>query len=128
MGSHATLPHLREIIVFLIAAGVMVPLFHRIKVSPVLGYLVLGGLIDDQVTESEQKVPLLGDIPLLGALFTSRNVQKEKRNLLNFIRPTILRGDVTFEDGEATGAFTEGFSPKSLGDAVMKQGRAIERG
>ena len=55
--------------------------------------LVLGGLIDDQVTESEQKVPLLGDIPLLGALFTSRNVQKEKRNLLNFIRPTILRGD-----------------------------------
>lgn len=45
MGSHATLPHLREIIVFLVAAGVMVPLFHRIKVSPVLGYLVLGGLI-----------------------------------------------------------------------------------
>jgi len=54
--------------------------------------LVLGGLIDDQVTESEQKVPLLGDIPLLGALFTFRNVQKNKRNLLNFIRPTILRG------------------------------------
>jgi general secretion pathway protein D len=54
--------------------------------------LVLGGLIDDQVTESEQKVPLLGDIPLLGALFTYRNVQKNKRNLLNFIRPTILRG------------------------------------
>lgn len=54
--------------------------------------LVLGGLIDDQVTESEQKVPVLGDIPLLGALFTHRNVQKNKRNLLNFIRPTILRG------------------------------------
>lgn len=54
--------------------------------------LVLGGLIDDQVTESVQKVPLLGDIPLLGELFTFRNVQKNKRNLLNFIRPTILRG------------------------------------
>lgn len=54
--------------------------------------LVLGGLIDDQVTETVQKVPLLGDIPLLGELFTSRSVQKNKRNLLNFIRPTILRG------------------------------------
>lgn len=55
--------------------------------------LVLGGLIDDNVQESEQKVPLLGDIPLLGELFTHRSVQKNKRNLLNFIRPTILRGD-----------------------------------
>ena len=54
--------------------------------------LVLGGLIDDQVTETEQKVPVLGDIPILGALFTNRSVTKDKRNLLNFIRPTILRG------------------------------------
>lgn len=54
--------------------------------------LVLGGLIDDQLTESVQKVPILGDIPLIGALFTSRSVQRTKRNLLNFIRPTILRG------------------------------------
>ncbi|MDN5938263.1 MAG: type II secretion system secretin GspD [Salinisphaera sp.] len=53
--------------------------------------LVLGGLIDDQLKESEQKVPLLGDIPLLGALFSSTSVQRTKRNLLNFIRPTILR-------------------------------------
>ena len=41
---------------------------------------------------NEQKVPVLGDIPILGALFTNRTVQKNKRNLLNFIRPTILRG------------------------------------
>lgn len=45
MGSHATLPYLRETIIFLIAAGVMVPLFHRFRVSPVLGYLVVGGVI-----------------------------------------------------------------------------------
>ena len=45
MGSHATLPYLREMIIFLIAAGVMVPLFHRFRVSPVLGYLVVGGII-----------------------------------------------------------------------------------
>ena len=45
MGSHATLPYLRETIIFLVAAGVMVPLFHRFRVSPVLGYLVVGGII-----------------------------------------------------------------------------------
>lgn len=55
--------------------------------------LVLGGLIDSQVQESTQKVPILGDIPLLGALFTSQDVNRQKRNLLNFIRPTILRGE-----------------------------------
>jgi len=55
--------------------------------------LVLGGLIDDQVRESRQKVPILGDIPLLGALFRSQSVEKTKRNLLNFIRPKILRGE-----------------------------------
>ncbi|MEQ8505850.1 MAG: monovalent cation:proton antiporter-2 (CPA2) family protein [Rhodospirillales bacterium] len=45
METHATIPYLRETIIFLVAAGVMVPLFHRIKVSPVLGYLVVGGII-----------------------------------------------------------------------------------
>lgn len=55
--------------------------------------LVLGGLIDDNVTESQQKVPLLGDIPLLGELFTSRSISKTKQNLLNFIRVKVLRGE-----------------------------------
>jgi monovalent cation:proton antiporter-2 (CPA2) family protein len=45
MGSHATLPYLRETIIFLVSAGVMVPLFHRFRVSPVIGYLVVGGAI-----------------------------------------------------------------------------------
>lgn len=45
MEHHVGIPHLREIIVFLIAAGVMVPLFHRMRISPVLGYLVVGGAI-----------------------------------------------------------------------------------
>ena len=53
--------------------------------------LVLGGLIDDQQTEGEQSVPLLGKIPLLGALFRSTNRRKEKKNLMLFIRPVILR-------------------------------------
>ncbi len=39
------IPYLREIVIFLIAAGVIVPLFHRFRVSPVLGYLIVGGII-----------------------------------------------------------------------------------
>ncbi len=53
--------------------------------------LVLGGLIENQVNESEQKVPLLGDIPLLGYLFRSKTVTNTKQNLMVFIHPTILR-------------------------------------
>ncbi len=53
--------------------------------------LVLGGLIDDQLTESAQKVPLLGDMPLLGNLFRYRNTSKLKRNLMVFLHPVILR-------------------------------------
>ena len=55
------------------------------------GILVLGGLIEDTVTEAESKVPLLGDIPLLGALFRSTSSSKSKQNLMVFIRPSILR-------------------------------------
>lgn len=55
--------------------------------------LVLGGLIDDNVQVTHQSVPVLGKIPLLGALFRYNSVSKDKRNLLNFIRPTILRGN-----------------------------------
>ena len=55
--------------------------------------LVLGGLIKDDLLENEQKVPLLGDIPLLGALFRSKSVQKVKTNLLVFLRPLILRDE-----------------------------------
>ncbi|WP_455217058.1 type II secretion system protein GspD, partial [Kaarinaea lacus] len=53
--------------------------------------LVLGGLIKDDLVETEQKVPLLGDIPLLGMLFKYKSVQKIKTNLMVFLRPTILR-------------------------------------
>jgi general secretion pathway protein D len=53
--------------------------------------LVLGGLIKDDLVETEQKVPLLGDVPLLGALFRYKSVQKVKTNLMIFLRPIILR-------------------------------------
>ena len=53
--------------------------------------LVLGGLLEDVLRESEQQVPILGNIPLLGNLFRSRKTEKVKTNLMIFIRPTILR-------------------------------------
>ncbi len=53
--------------------------------------LVLGGLLEDVLRESEQRVPVLGSIPILGHLFRSRKTDKVKTNLLIFIRAKILR-------------------------------------
>ena len=53
--------------------------------------LVLGGLIEDTLRESDQRVPVLGRIPILGNLFRSRKTDKVKTNLLVFIRPKIMR-------------------------------------
>ncbi len=53
--------------------------------------VVLGGLIEEQVRESIQKVPLLGDIPLLGLLFQSRSADLDRKNLMVFIHPVIMR-------------------------------------
>src|SRR5882724_317193 len=63
--------------------------------TPVLiedgGVIVLGGLMSDTVLESEDRVPGLGSIPLIGNLFKSRSGSRQKKNLLVFIRPKILR-------------------------------------
>jgi len=53
--------------------------------------LVLGGLIDDALRNNEQKVPLLGDIPGIGALFRSTKTDTVKRNLMIFIRATVVK-------------------------------------
>ena len=55
------------------------------------GILVLGGLIQEEVSDSQSKVPLLGDIPVIGFLFRSQNTTKTKANLMVFLRPSILR-------------------------------------
>jgi len=57
--------------------------------------LVLGGLLEDALRESNQKVPFLGSIPVLGALFRSQKTEKIKTNLMIFIKPTILRDATT---------------------------------
>jgi general secretion pathway protein D len=57
--------------------------------------IVIGGLIDEDVNETVQKVPLLGDIPVLGFLFRSTNSTTVKRNLMVFLRASIIRDDET---------------------------------
>jgi general secretion pathway protein D len=56
--------------------------------------LVLGGLMEDVLRESNQRVPILGSIPLLGALFRTQKTDSVKTNLMVFIRPKILRDSV----------------------------------
>ena len=66
------------------------------------GILILGGLIADEVSDTESKVPLLGDIPLIGFLFRTESTTKSKANLMVFLRPTILRDhkDASFVTNE----------------------------
>jgi len=71
---------------------------RKIKTSVMVSnnkILVLGGLMDDTVIDSESKVPWLGDLPILGSAFTYKTKKAEKRNLLIFIRPTILTDQST---------------------------------
>jgi general secretion pathway protein D len=75
------------------------------------GIIVLGGLISDTVTESEDRVPGLGAIPLIGNLFKSRSSSRQKKNLLVFIRPKIMRNA---DD-------TEGVSEASYNDVRRSQ-------
>lgn len=53
--------------------------------------IVLGGLIEDRFIENKSKVPLLGDIPYLGALFRSESREKKRTNLMVFLRPVVMR-------------------------------------
>ncbi len=77
--------------------------------------LVLGGLIDDNLREVEQRVPVLGRVPGLGALFRSRSTELRKTNLMVFIRPTILRDS-------AQAAFATDAKYRYIRDLQLQQG------
>ena len=64
--------------------------------------IVLGGLIQDDINTSNNRVPLVGDIPLFGNLFKARGKQQVKTNLLVFLRPTVLRTQDDAEDLSAS--------------------------
>lgn len=73
---------------------------RRIETSVLTGNsetIVLGGLIEDKVSEKVSKVPFLGDIPGLGYLFKTTRSEKRKVNLMVFIKPTIIRDSKTME-------------------------------
>jgi general secretion pathway protein D len=76
------------------------------------GIIVLGGLMSDSVTESEDRIPGLGAIPIIGNLFKSRSGSRQKKNLVVFIRPRIMR------DAEAT---------ESAGEAAYNEMRRSEQ-
>ncbi|MDO9278764.1 MAG: type II secretion system secretin GspD [Polaromonas sp.] len=61
------------------------------------GIVVLGGLLQDEYADNEEKVPLLGSLPLLGNLFKSQTRSRKKTNLMVFIRPVVVR-DATNTD------------------------------
>jgi general secretion pathway protein D len=62
--------------------------------------LILGGLIEDNFRDSENKVPVLGDVPVLGSIFRNNTTTKTKNNLMVFIHPVIL------PDGQAADHYT----------------------
>jgi general secretion pathway protein D len=70
------------------------------------GIIVLGGLMSDTVTESEDRVPGLGAIPIIGNLFKSRSGSRMKKNLVVFIRPRIMR-DADSTESASEAAYNE---------------------
>ncbi len=91
------------------------------------GTVVLGGLITDDETGNTSKVPVLGDVPVLGNLFRSRATNQTRRTLFVFMRPTILRSQDDIE-GVASRTYNRvraaqaGEVPRTL-----PQGREVEK-
>jgi len=87
--------------------------------------MVIGGLIRDNVTSAERKVPFFGDIPLLGWLFKYKTSKVEKVNLMIFITPYIIKNehdaqDITKRKAEALEKFRDEYriEKKDMGGLV----------
>lgn len=79
--------------------------------------VAIGGLIQESVSDGENKVPLLGDIPVLGWLFKYQQKQRKKTNLMVFLKPTILR-----DDGSARGLASDRYD-YVIGDRQRQDGK-----
>jgi general secretion pathway protein D len=77
--------------------------------------VVIGGLIQDSVKDGVEKVPLLGDIPLLGALFQYKTRSRSKTNLMVFLRPVVVR------DGKGSAALSSDRYEYILGEQRKAQ-------
>lgn len=78
--------------------------------------IVLGGLISDDRTNTKSQVPVLGDIPLIGNAFKSRQLQQTRRTLFVFLRPTILRNAGQVASASASKYARVRSAEASLGD------------
>ena len=83
--------------------------------------IVLGGLLQDDLRETDSRVPFLGSIPLLGSLFRARTTDLEKTNLMVFIRPKILRDSATSGAGKPTQSTTTSATCNSKSAATASQ-------
>lgn len=83
--------------------------------------VVLGGLLKDDLQETEQKVPGLGDLPLLGGLFRYKSTTKQKTNLMVFLHPVIMRDEGLLAD--VSGGKYDYIRAKQL--ALRKKGVAL---
>ena len=86
--------------------------------------VVLGGLVQDSVTSNTEKVPLLGDLPLIGQLFRFESRRQQKTNLMVFLRPFIVR-DESQAQSLAVEHYGAGAAPGAAGHAAA--GRAAAR-
>jgi len=88
------------------------------------GIIVIGGLLEDDYSQGEDKVPVMGDIPVFGNLFRSENRKRTKTNLMVFLRPIVVR-DTHVSDAlmldryEAIRALQQNTQPE---DRVMLRG------
>jgi Flp pilus assembly secretin CpaC len=94
--------------------------------------MVIGGLIRDNVTSSESKVPFLGDIPILGWLFKSKQTSVDKTNLMIFITPYIIKNeneaaDITRRKGDALEKFRDEYhiEKKDVGGLIESKKPAL---
>lgn len=83
------------------------------------GVIVLGGLTKDDLSETASKVPFLGDLPLIGALFRYKHTEKKKTNLMVFIRPVIMR------DAAVTTRMTAGKYNYMRGQQINARDRGV---
>jgi len=108
--------------------------------------VVIGGLLQEQEQETITKVPLLGDIPLLGWLFKYKSIEKKKTNLLVFLTPHVIRetesleqlskdklknftdeGKQFSEEGELIIEFKEGVTPETVQSIIIMQGASVTK-
>jgi pilus assembly protein CpaC len=77
----------------------------------------LAGLIDNKISKQISKVPLLGDIPILGALFRSTRYQKEETELVVLVTPRLIR---PYEKGKTPALPTDRVKPEEIDPSVLK--------